>query len=52
MEEQSDWPVVSMASAVEQMTVKRAPLGEFAASSPAAESYAGLWTAIEKRLRG
>jgi len=51
MEEQPDWPVISMASAVEQMTVKRAPLGEFAPSSPAAEGFAGLWAAIEKRLR-
>jgi hypothetical protein len=40
-----------MASAVEQMTVKRAPLGEFAPSSPAAASYTGLWTAIERRLQ-
>lgn len=52
MEDQSDWPVVSMASAIEQMTVKRAPLGEYAPSSTAAESYAALWAAIEKRLRG
>lgn len=52
MEEQPDWPVVTMASAIEQMTVKRAPLGEFAPSSPAAASYAALWAAIEKRLRG
>jgi cellulose biosynthesis protein BcsQ len=51
MQDQPEWPVIPMASAVEQMTVKRAPLGEFAPSSPAAASYTGLWTAIERRLQ-
>ncbi|HEX7821407.1 MAG TPA: ParA family protein [Sphingobium sp.] len=51
MQDQPDWPVIAMASAIEQMTVKRAPLGEFAPSSPAAGSYASLWTAIERRLQ-
>lgn len=51
LEEQPDWPVVAMASAVEQMTVKRAPLGDYAASSPAAANYAALWTAIERRIQ-
>lgn len=51
MQEQPDWPVIAMASAIEQMTVKRAPLGDFAPSSLAAVSYANLWTAIERRLQ-
>jgi cellulose biosynthesis protein BcsQ len=48
--EQPTWPVVPMASAVEQMTVKHKPLGEFAANSPAAREFAALWTGIERRL--
>lgn len=51
LEAQPDWPVIAMASAVEQMTVKRAPLGDYAPSSPAATNYAGLWSAIERRLQ-
>ena len=50
LEEQPNWPVVPMASTVEQMTVKRKPLGEFAPNSPAARQFSGIWTAIEKRL--
>lgn len=50
MEENPDWPIVPMASAVEMMTSKRLPIGEFAVSSPAARQFAYLWQAIEKRL--
>jgi cellulose biosynthesis protein BcsQ len=52
LDEHPDWPVVPMASAVEQMTVCRAPLGAFASTSPAAIAFNGLWAAIEKRLAG
>ncbi len=45
-----DWPAVPMASAIEQMGVRRAPVGSFAASSAAAESFAFLWRAIERKL--
>ena len=48
--EQSDWPAIPMASAIEQMTVRRQALGEFARTTPAAHAFAQLWTAIEKRL--
>lgn len=51
LEEQPTWPVVPMASAVEQMTVRRKPLSAFAPSSPAAAEFAALWTGIERRLR-
>lgn len=51
LDEQPAWPVVPMASAVEQMTVRHKPLGEFAPSSPAAREFAALWTGIERRLR-
>ncbi|HEX8443571.1 MAG TPA: ParA family protein [Allosphingosinicella sp.] len=50
LEEQPDWPVVPMASAVEEMGVRRAPVGEFAARSPAAAALSDLWAAIERRL--
>ena len=50
LDSQPDWPVVPMASAIEQMTVKRKPLGAFAPTSAAAAAFAGLWTGIERRL--
>lgn len=45
-----DWPVIPMASIVEQMGVRREPLGCFAPNSPAAQAFAKLWTAIERKL--
>ncbi|MEZ5654575.1 MAG: ParA family protein [Sphingobium sp.] len=48
--ENPNWPTVPMASAVEQMSIKRQPIGEFAGSSPAARQFNFLWQAIEKRL--
>ena len=44
------WPVIPMASAVEQMTVRREPVGAFAAKSPAGEAFANLWTGVERKL--
>lgn len=44
------WPVIPMASAVEQMTVRRRPIGEFAAKSPAGDAFATLWTGVERKL--
>ena len=44
------WPVIPMASAIEQMAVRRAPVGTFAASSPAGEAFAALWTGVERKL--
>lgn len=49
-EEHPDWPVVPMASIVEQMTTRRAPLGAYAPLSPAQAAFARLWTAIERKL--
>lgn len=51
LEEKADWPVVPMASAVEQMSVRKAPLGEFEPHCPAAKAFTKLWTGIERRLR-
>ena len=47
-----DWPVVPMASAIEAMTTRRAPVGSYAANSAAGRSFAMLWQAIEQRLAG
>ncbi|AQR72391.1 ParA family protein [Sphingomonas sp. LM7] len=45
-----DWPVIPMASIVEAMTERRAPLGAFASRHPSARAFATLWQAIERRL--
>ena len=47
---QPDWPVIPMASIIETMTVRRAPLATFAPRSPGAQAFAELWQAIERRL--
>lgn len=44
------WPVIPLASAVEQCAVERRPVGAFAPRSPAARAIAQLWTAIERKL--
>lgn len=44
------WPIVPMASAVEQMGVRREPVSRFARSSPAGQSFAMLASAIERKL--
>jgi chromosome partitioning protein len=45
-----DWPVIPMASVVESMAARRAPVGTFAAKSAGAQAFAQLWQAVEKRL--
>lgn len=45
-----DWPVIPMASQVEQVTVRRAAVGGFAPRSAGAQAFALLWQAIERRL--
>ncbi len=47
---QPDWPVIPMASIVETMTVERRPIGALAPRSAAAQAFASLWQAIERRL--
>jgi chromosome partitioning protein len=44
------WPVIPMASAIEQCAVRLQPVGMFAPASPAAKGFAQLWTAIERKL--
>lgn len=50
IEAEPDWPAIPMVSAVEQMAVLRAPLGDFAPRSPAADAFTTLWRGIERRL--
>ena len=49
LDQRPDWPVIPMASAIEQMASERAPVGVFAPRSPAAEAFARLWRGIEKK---
>lgn len=51
LQEKPDWPIIPMASAVEQMAVKKAPIGAFEPHCPAAKSFTKLWTGIERKLR-
>jgi len=50
LDAQPGWPAIPMASSVEQMAVRRKPLGAFAASSPPAQAFSGLWTDVERQL--
>lgn len=50
LETHSDWPYVGYASIVEQMGVRRLPLGAFAPQSAPASQFAAIWSAIERRL--
>jgi cellulose biosynthesis protein BcsQ len=45
-----DWSVIPMASAIEQMAVRREPVGLFAPRSAAATAFADVWRAVERRL--
>lgn len=49
-EDHPDWPIIPLASAVEQCAVRRQPLGAFAPNTPAARAFGQLWTAIERKL--
>lgn len=44
------WPVIPNASVVEQVAARLQPVGEFAPRSPAAQAFATLWRAIEKKI--
>lgn len=46
----SDWPAVPMASAVEQMAERRAPIGTFAARAAAGQAFDALWQRVAKSI--
>lgn len=50
LEAHPDWPVIPMASVVETMAARRAPVGAFAGRTTGGKAFANLWQAIEKRL--
>ncbi len=45
-----EWPVIPMASMIESMSTRRAPIGSFAPKSAGAQAFSQLWQAIERRL--
>ena len=45
-----DWPVIPMASAIESVAARRAPVGAFAPRTAAAQAFAQLWRVVESRL--
>lgn len=45
-----NWPAIPYASVVEQCAVHRQPVGVLAPASPAAQAFARLWAAIDKKL--
>jgi cellulose biosynthesis protein BcsQ len=47
---QPDWPVIPMASGIEAMAVRRAPVGTYAPRSAGTKAFAALWQAIERRI--
>ncbi|MCF8706875.1 ParA family protein [Rhizorhapis sp. SPR117] len=51
LDEKADWPVIPMASAIEQMSVRKAPIGTFEPHCPAAKAFTKLWTGVERKLR-
>ncbi len=50
LEAEPDWPRIPMASAVEQMAERRLPLALYARTSPAAEAFALLAKAVERKV--
>ncbi|MDM8011313.1 MAG: ParA family protein [Parasphingorhabdus sp.] len=50
LEENQDWPVIDMASEVEQMTHRKLPIGAFAPTSRSGLSFSRLWRGIERKL--
>ncbi|NLS28951.1 Sporulation initiation inhibitor protein Soj [Sphingomonas sp. S2M10] len=50
LERHPDWPVIPMASIVESVAVRRAPVGAFAPRSAGARAFNDLWQAIERAL--
>ncbi|UAK24539.1 ParA family protein [Sphingomonas nostoxanthinifaciens] len=45
-----DQPAIPMASVVEQMAERHAPVGVYARNAPVTKAITGLWTTIERRL--
>lgn len=50
LNENPDWPVINMASEIEQMTHRKLPIGAFAPGSRSGLAFARLWKGIERKL--
>ena len=50
LDENQDWPVINMASEIEQMTYRKLPIGEFAPASSNGLAFSRLWRGIERKL--
>ncbi len=50
LEADPKWPTIPMASAVEQMAVRRAPVGVFAEKSTAGAAFTELWQGVERKI--
>jgi cellulose biosynthesis protein BcsQ len=50
LEADAGWPVIPMASAIEAMADRHAPVGEYAPRTAAAEAFRHLWRRIEPEL--
>jgi cellulose biosynthesis protein BcsQ len=50
-EEMPNWPMVPMASAIEQVADRQRPVGSFAPSSAGAQAFARLAEGIERKLK-
>jgi len=48
--EHQDRPVIDMASEIEQMTLRKLPIGAFAAKSRNGLAFSRLWSGIERKL--
>ncbi len=48
--ENPEWPAIPYASIVEQMGIRRQPLGMFGPNSTPAQQFAALWAQIEQKL--
>jgi len=49
-EEMPDWPIIPMASAIEQSADRQAPVGSFAGRSPGGDAFAALWQGIDRKI--
>ncbi len=49
-DEMPDWPIIPMASAIEQSADRQAPVGSFASRSSGADAFAALWQGIDRKI--
>ncbi|MEQ8745051.1 ParA family protein [Parasphingorhabdus sp.] len=50
LDENQDWPIIDMASEIEQMSHRKLPIGAFAPASRNGLAFSRLWRGIERKL--